>query len=179
MAESVATDQLPQEQDTTVPSQFGTKCDGITLDEPELMPWADDQPPEAKTSRRDLVGFWLLGLTNNFAYVIMLSAAHDILSQQAEHLGTGIILLADILPTILIKLTAPFFIHRIAYRTRVFAIIGFAFGSYLTVSNWPMCCRPATPAVLQLRLVLLPECAHEVLLATGHIAGFIRLRCPN
>jgi battenin len=28
-----------------------------------------------------LVGFWLLGLFNNFAYVIMLSAAHDLLSE--------------------------------------------------------------------------------------------------
>ncbi|MBN3315709.1 CLN3 protein, partial [Atractosteus spatula] len=31
---------------------------------------------------RNLAGFWLLGLCNNFAYVVMLSAAHDILSQQ-------------------------------------------------------------------------------------------------
>ena len=27
------------------------------------------------------VGFWLLGLFNNFAYVIMLSAAHDLLKE--------------------------------------------------------------------------------------------------
>ena len=26
------------------------------------------------------MAFWFLGLTNNFAYVIMLSAAHDIIS---------------------------------------------------------------------------------------------------
>jgi hypothetical protein len=26
-----------------------------------------------------VIGYWMLGLTNNFAYVIMLSAAHDIL----------------------------------------------------------------------------------------------------
>jgi len=57
-----------------------------------------DGPDKAKDKapRRDLIAFWLLGLTNNFAYVIMLSAAHDILSQHDPGLGTGIILLADV-----------------------------------------------------------------------------------
>uniref|UniRef100_A0A8C7AB68 CLN3 lysosomal/endosomal transmembrane protein, battenin n=1 Tax=Neovison vison TaxID=452646 RepID=A0A8C7AB68_NEOVI len=31
---------------------------------------------------RNVMGFWLLGLCNNFSYVVMLSAAHDILSHQ-------------------------------------------------------------------------------------------------
>uniref|UniRef100_A0A8C6DB17 CLN3 lysosomal/endosomal transmembrane protein, battenin n=1 Tax=Moschus moschiferus TaxID=68415 RepID=A0A8C6DB17_MOSMO len=31
---------------------------------------------------KNAVGFWLLGLCNNFSYVVMLSAAHDILSHQ-------------------------------------------------------------------------------------------------
>ena len=39
--------------------------------------------PKEKT--RNLVAFWLLGLTNNFAYVVMLSAAHDILSNGIVH----------------------------------------------------------------------------------------------
>nr|CAD7260620.1 unnamed protein product [Timema shepardi]CAD7569901.1 unnamed protein product [Timema californicum] len=30
---------------------------------------------------RNLVAYWLLGLCNNYGYVVMLSAAHDILSQ--------------------------------------------------------------------------------------------------
>lgn len=29
----------------------------------------------------NLVAFWILGLCNNFGYVVMLSAAHDILSE--------------------------------------------------------------------------------------------------
>lgn len=28
---------------------------------------------------RDLMAFWLLGMCNNYGYVIMLSAAHDII----------------------------------------------------------------------------------------------------
>lgn len=36
---------------------------------------------------RDLVAFWFLGLCNNYGYVVMLSAAHDIL----EHFnGVGL-----------------------------------------------------------------------------------------
>ncbi len=67
-----------------------------------------------------VVSYWFLGLCNNFAYVIMLSAAHDILDEiekgginQTVHnnisknisnkydcnsLSTGAILLADVLP---------------------------------------------------------------------------------
>lgn len=32
-----------------------------------------------KTRWRNLVAFWILGLCNNYGYVVMLSAAHDIL----------------------------------------------------------------------------------------------------
>uniref|UniRef100_A0A8C3HFE4 Battenin n=1 Tax=Chrysemys picta bellii TaxID=8478 RepID=A0A8C3HFE4_CHRPI len=75
------------------------------------------------TCWRNLAGFWVLGLCNNFAYVVMLSAAHDILSQQGAldtngttqvgpRGGAGLaVLLADILPTLLIKFSAPFYIH--------------------------------------------------------------------
>ena len=35
-------------------------------------------------SWRNLAGFWLLGLCNNYAYVIMLSAAHDILGDDFQ-----------------------------------------------------------------------------------------------
>lgn len=27
---------------------------------------------------RDLIAYWILGLTNNYGYVVMLTAAHDI-----------------------------------------------------------------------------------------------------
>lgn len=30
---------------------------------------------------RDLTAYWLLGLCNNYGYVVMLSAAHDIISR--------------------------------------------------------------------------------------------------
>lgn len=37
-----------------------------------------------KEKPRNLVAYWLLGLCNNYAYVIMLSAAHDILSEDFQ-----------------------------------------------------------------------------------------------
>ncbi|XP_025832347.1 battenin-like [Agrilus planipennis] len=78
---------------------------------------------EFKTTWRPLVAYWLLGLCNNYGYVVMLTAANDILSEESEepsnnstdnperecnYMSTGAILLADILPSLLIKITAPF-----------------------------------------------------------------------
>lgn len=107
---------------------------------------------------RNLIGFWILGLCNNFAYVIMLSAAHDILKDQEQkdhreshnttttpatvnetylecnEISTGAILLADILPTLVIKLTAPFFILHLSYKIRVLTCVLFSLASFLVVS---------------------------------------------
>ncbi|XP_069508205.1 battenin isoform X2 [Ambystoma mexicanum] len=133
----------------------------------------ESPPPVPRSSSiqwRNAAGFWLLGLCNNFAYVIMLSAAHDILQKQetnktalvlldsndelekamtlslkAEHLSNGsrydcnsvstaAILLADILPTLIIKFTAPFYIHLLPYHFRVVLCILTAAGSFLIVS---------------------------------------------
>lgn len=35
-------------------------------------------PEKDKKLWRDLVAYWILGLCNNYGYVVMLSAAHDI-----------------------------------------------------------------------------------------------------
>lgn len=110
---------------------------------------------------RNLLAFWILGLTNNFPYVVMLSAAHDILdSPQPTHnstnfdggnntanetnrldcntISTGAILLADILPTLLIKSCAPFFVHHIPYDIRVLVVVAFQAMSFplVALSGW-------------------------------------------
>nr|XP_020648511.1 battenin isoform X1 [Pogona vitticeps]XP_020648512.1 battenin isoform X1 [Pogona vitticeps] len=111
--------------------------------------------PDACSLRRNNLGFWLLGLCNNFAYVVMLSAAHDILSHQKVPAGngtgpvphdanasrydcnpisTGAVLLADILPTLLIKFSAPFCIHLFPYGLRVAICVLTAWGSFLLVA---------------------------------------------
>jgi battenin len=40
---------------------------------------------QAGMSWRNVVAFWIFGLCNNFAYVIMLSGAHDILSDHNKN----------------------------------------------------------------------------------------------
>lgn len=112
---------------------------------------------------RNWIGFWLLGLCNNFAYVVMLSAAHDILEKQESRnetastsaslhvdfqvgnssnssiydcnpVSTAAVLLADILPTLFIKLFAPFVIHTMPYGIRVLFCAIMAATSFLLVS---------------------------------------------
>ncbi|KAG9333298.1 hypothetical protein JZ751_012885 [Albula glossodonta] len=66
---------------------------------------------------------------------VMLSAAHDILKQQETHNTTSpAVLLADILPTLIIKVTAPFFIHKCPYGFRVLLCVAAAAVSFLVVS---------------------------------------------
>ncbi|XP_060946002.1 battenin isoform X1 [Limanda limanda] len=112
---------------------------------------------------RNWSGFWMLGLCNNFAYVIMLSAAHDILKKQESHnttapteptlpvdfqggnssnssrydcnpVSTAAVLLADILPTLVIKLSVPFVVHNLPYGIRVLFCATMAAASFLLVS---------------------------------------------
>ncbi|KAI2468856.1 Batten's disease protein Cln3 [Annulohypoxylon bovei var. microspora] len=68
-----------------------------------------------------LVAFWLFGLINNVLYVIILSAAQDLVGSDVPK---GLVLLADVLPSFLTKLTAPYFIHKAPYwlRTIVFVV---------------------------------------------------------
>ncbi|XP_077303552.1 battenin [Lithobates pipiens] len=111
-------------------------------------------PPQAQTGShwRNLAAFWLLGLCNNFAYVVMLSAAHDILRTETNEtstvnvtnssssrydcnqISTAAVLLADILPTLVIKFTAPFYIEQIPYNYRVCVCVITAASSFLLVS---------------------------------------------
>ncbi|VVC45924.1 Major facilitator superfamily domain,Batten's disease protein Cln3, subgroup,Batten's disease protein [Cinara cedri] len=107
-----------------------------------------------KTKILSLVSFWILGLCNNFGYVVMLSSAHDILksktsapesnttislnstdgfARECNHLSTGVILLADIIPGLLIKSISPFFglyVHR-----RLALCIGLTIASFITVAR--------------------------------------------
>lgn len=132
------------------------QTDSVTTD-----PVQDSDHSERSTRWRNWSGFWLLGLCNNFAYVVMLSAAHDILKKQESEnstvtasvtltveggnssnsssydcnpVSTAAVLLADILPTLVIKLLAPFFIHKMPYGFRVLFCAVMAAASFLLVS---------------------------------------------
>ena len=91
-----------------------------------------------ETRSRNLLGFWLLGLFNNYSYVIMLSAAHDLLHHDDDHsdkktnddnprdcneMSTGVILLADQIPAIIVKMIVPFLIININIKVGVVSVL--------------------------------------------------------
>ncbi|KAL8666383.1 MAG: hypothetical protein Q9202_001406 [Teloschistes flavicans] len=84
---------------------------------------------------RVCTAFWLFGLINNVLYVIILSAALDLVG---PNVPKAVVLLADVLPSFLVKLCAPYFIHLVPYSLRVvlFAIIS-AWGMLLTALSPP------------------------------------------
>lgn len=122
---------------------------------------AETFPSDAQTTNnhrksflqwRALIAYWILGLANNYGYVVMLSAAHDILhsleqkdgtaphenhtisntTRDCNQMSTGAILLADIVPSLVTKFLAPFlpfFIH-----VRVGACVSLAVAGFLCVA---------------------------------------------
>ncbi|CAL2044910.1 unnamed protein product [Caenorhabditis brenneri] len=106
------------------------------------------------TNARDIIAFWLLGLCNNYGYVIMLSAAEDILDDQkgtntsstnstcethlttrhCQSVSTGAVLLADNLPALVVQTTFPFFMHRFPFGFRAFLVCLLQGASYFVVA---------------------------------------------
>uniref|UniRef100_A0A171AX73 Battenin n=1 Tax=Triatoma infestans TaxID=30076 RepID=A0A171AX73_TRIIF len=98
-----------------------------------------------------LVAFWIFGLCNNVGYVVMLTAAHDLLSdvsnqtggeeikklfkRECNVIGTGAILLADIVPSFVVKLIAPFLPLMIHVRFTV-AVLATTLGFVLAALGY-------------------------------------------
>lgn len=83
------------------------------------------------TSNLIFIAFFLFGLLNNILYVIILSAAIDLVGSQTPK---SVVLLADVLPSFSIKLTAPFFIHLIPYRSRLWTLVALSSFGMITIS---------------------------------------------
>ncbi|KAI1319492.1 protein btn-1 [Xylariaceae sp. FL0255] len=62
------------------------------------------------------VAFWLFGVINNVLYVIILSAAQDLVGSDVPK---GVVLLVDVLPSFLAKLIAPYTFLPMSYSVRV------------------------------------------------------------
>lgn len=82
-------------------------------------------------SKRVFISFLGFGLLNNILYVVILSAAVDIVGYS---IPKAVVLLADIMPSLSIKLLAPFFIHKLPYETRIWVLVFFSFFGMLLVS---------------------------------------------
>ncbi|KAI9155472.1 Protein BTN1 [Paramyrothecium foliicola] len=85
------------------------------------------------TDTKVLLAFWLFGLINNVLYVIILSAAQDLVGSVPK----GVVLLADVLPSFLTKLIAPYFIHRVPYSMRILAFIALSATGMFMVALTP------------------------------------------
>ncbi|KAH3675451.1 hypothetical protein WICMUC_002740 [Wickerhamomyces mucosus] len=75
--------------------------------------------------------FWLFGLLNNILYVVILSAAVDLVGAT---IPKSTVLLADILPSLIIKVSSPFFIHKLSYNKRIYLIISLSFSGVFFVT---------------------------------------------
>lgn len=82
-------------------------------------------------SRVIFVSFFVFGLLNNILYVIILSAAIDLVGESTPK---AVVLLADIVPAFIFKLVSPFFIHKIGYKLRVYCLVGLSFSGLLIIS---------------------------------------------
>ncbi|KAF7507532.1 battenin CLN3 protein [Endocarpon pusillum] len=80
------------------------------------------------------VAFWLFGLINNVLYVIILSAALDLVGPDVPK---GVVLLADVIPSFLTKLCAPYFIHAIPYHVRIIVFVSLSACGMLLIALTP------------------------------------------
>ncbi|KAH6870701.1 batten's disease protein Cln3 [Alternaria rosae] len=83
---------------------------------------------------RVCAAFWLFGLINNVLYVIILSAALDLVG---PNVPKGVVLLADVIPSFLAKLCAPYFIHKIPYNVRIVIFVGLSVCGMLIIALTP------------------------------------------
>lgn len=67
-------------------------------------------------------------------YVIILSAALDLVGPS---IPKGVVLLADVLPSFLVKLTAPYYIHVLSHPVRVLIFVLLSAGGMLIVALTP------------------------------------------
>lgn len=74
--------------------------------------------------------FWIFGLVNNVLYVVILSAAVDLVGPTTPK---AIVLMADVLPSFLCKITSPFFIHLVPYSVRIYGLVLLSFTGMLII----------------------------------------------
>ena len=69
-------------------------------------------------------------MINNVLYVIILSAALDLVGPSTPK---GVVLLADVLPSFLTKLCAPYFIHVVPYSVRIITFAALSTAGMLVI----------------------------------------------
>lgn len=75
--------------------------------------------------------FLVFGLVNNVLYVVILSAAIDLVGAATPK---AVVLLADIVPALVVKVLSPLFIHLVSYDKRIFALVALSCVGMLVIS---------------------------------------------
>lgn len=83
-------------------------------------------------ANRTFLSFLIFGLINNVLYVVILTAAIDIVGSSTPKAA---VLLADIIPALLVKLVSPFLIQLLLYKVRVWALVFLSTTGMLLVST--------------------------------------------
>lgn len=82
----------------------------------------------SSTSWRNLIAFWIAGLVNNFGYVVMLSAAQDLIGKSV---APAAVLLANILPGFIMQLLCPWVQDRVPWKLRMLLTCVLGVASFL------------------------------------------------
>lgn len=96
-----------------------TRGDGITIQTEGYVEDIERVQPQ------QIFAFGALGLLNNVSYVVCLAAAKDI-----SEGGTALVFLASVLPSLVLKLTAPYWFDKAGYHIRITSaafLMAFAF----------------------------------------------------
>ena len=93
-----------------------------------------DQRSRRRINRRTIatklgISFWSIGVLNNAGYVIMIASAKSI-----SEGGVGLVFLANILPALAVKASAPYWFETVSYRTRLKWATAFMVVSFLVVA---------------------------------------------
>lgn len=86
---------------------------------------------------KEVVGFGLCGVVLDLTFVLVLSAAHDVVLSSGE--STSVVLAASIFPLLALKMTAPLLMQHLSYHLRV----AFATGS----ACWALCAIAVAPTL--------------------------------
>jgi len=83
------------------------------------------------------LAFWCLGLLNNASYVIMLASAKDI-----SEGGTALVFIANIVPSLAIKLSAPYWFDKVSYHARILSSAALMGTSFFVVATFTSSTSP-------------------------------------
>lgn len=82
-------------------------------------------------NQRVFVSFFIFGLLNNILYVVILSAAIDLVGASTPK---AVVLLSDIIPSLSVKAVAPFALNSITYLVRIWSLVVLSMAGMVIIS---------------------------------------------